>query len=465
MPKDFMNRALLAFLLIGIFGCNQKQEPSDGVYFAGEIVNPTDSYVILYKGEEPVDSALLNADNRFVMQLDSLDEGLYNFYHRPEFQYVYLEKGDSLQIRLNTVSFDESLVFSGRGETLNNFLIDLYLESESEEGLIRHSFVPLEPQAFSVKLDSLKAHKIRRLEALQEDFNLSEKGYELALSSILYKNFYYKEKYPFWHRQVIGEGVLHDLPADFYAYRSQVSYNNPNLTFLKPYHDFMLYHIGNLAFMGCQKSCDMDKVKLRNQLHFNQHQLQLIDSLVTGQDLRDNLFRTVAFEYLLKNDTEENFEAFMKDFHARSGENRHLEEINTLSESIRNLRPNVELPALLVENAEGERLSLKDIASTGKVVFYFWSGPEPRHLVNITRRIHALSQKHPDTRFVGICLRTSRDRWKTLLGNHGLKAEDQFWTGDFQNFAHTLVVYHPFKSILTQDGRIVDGFANLNTSF
>jgi hypothetical protein len=99
------------------------------------------------------------------------------------------------------------------------------------------------------------------------------------------------------------------------------------------------------------------------------------------------------------------------------------------------------------------------------VVFYFWSGPEPRHLVNITRRIHALSQKHPDTRFVGICLRTSRDRWKTLLGNHGLKAEDQFWTGDFQNFAHTLVVYHPFKSILTQDGRIVDGFANLNTSF
>ncbi|MCO5723697.1 transaldolase [Robiginitalea sp. 2V75] len=460
-----MNRALLAFLLIGIFGCNQKQESSGAIYFAGEIVNPTDSYVILYKGEEPVDSALLDADNRFFMELDSLEEGLYNFYHRPEFQYVYLEKGDSLQIRLNTVSFDESLVFSGRGETLNNFLIDLYLETESEEGLIRHSFVPLEPQAFSAKLDSLKSNKISRLESLHNDFTLSENGYELALASILYKNFYYKEKYPFWHRQVIGEGVLHDLPADFYDYRSQVSYDNPNLTFLKPYYDFMLYHIGNLAFMGCQKSCDMDQAKIRNQLHFNQHQLQLIDSLVTGQDLRDNLFRTVAFEYLLKNDTEENFEIFMEDFHARSGENRHLEEINHLSESIRNLRPNVELPALLVENTEGENLSLKDIASRGKVVFYFWSGPEPRHLVNITRRVHDLSEKHPDTRFVGICLRTSRDRWKTLLGNHGLKEEDQFWTGDFQSFAHTLVVYHPFKSILTKDGRIIDGFANLNTSF
>ena len=54
------------------------------------------------------------------------------------------------------------------------------------------------------------------------------------------------------------------------------------------------------------------KGTISNQLHFNRHQLKLIDSLVKQQTLRDNLFRTVAFEYLLKNDSDENYTLFIK---------------------------------------------------------------------------------------------------------------------------------------------------------
>ena len=108
-----MHKTLLYFLILIIASCNTAKKDNSTVYFAGEIVNPTNDQILLFKGDMVIDSAKLDGENRFAFQLNSLDEGLYHFYHAPEEQYVYIEKGDSLQIRLNTVDFDESLVFSG----------------------------------------------------------------------------------------------------------------------------------------------------------------------------------------------------------------------------------------------------------------------------------------------------------------------------------------------------------------
>jgi hypothetical protein len=155
----------------------------------------------------------------------------------------------------------------------------------------------------------------------------------------------------------------------------------------------------------------------------------------------------------------------MEEFHRLSGSNRHLPEIDRLSEAIQNLRPNHEMPDLAVENSTGDRQTLQDIASEGNVVFYFWSGPQQHHLTNITRRVRALSEVHSDYRFVGICLRTDRERWKSLIDTYGLEATDQYWAGDFEKFVQTLVVNNTYKSVLVKNGKIVDGFANLNTSF
>lgn len=461
-----MIRLLLLLTLLGVWSCQEPPQDDKPVSISGEIVNPTDSYVILYKGEEPIDSARLDAQNRFELRIDSLESGLYNFFHRPEFQYIYLEQGDSMQIRLNTVAFDESLVFSGSGEAVNNFLIDFFLESEGEENLIRETLGPMEPEAFSAKIDSLKVRKVRELEELKNEFPITEGAYHTARASIVYKNYYYREKYPFWHRQMMADSDgVHELPKDFYDYRSDVSYDDLSLTFLKPYHDFMVFHIGNLAYMSCKKACAVNKDLAGNQLHFNRHQLRLIDSLVTADELRDNLFRTVAFDYLLKYDSEENLEVFMSDFLNRSENNRHLAEIEALSEAIQNLSPNHQLPDLMVESVDGSVQSLKELAGKSPVVFYFWSGPQQHHLANITKKVRSLNKEYQNYRFVGICLRTEKPRWKSMLATYSLEPENQYWAEDFERFAHTLVVYHPYKSIVAKDGKVINGFANLNTSF
>ena len=150
-----MTKKLLYLFLFILAGCNEGKENSPNVFFSGEIVNPTSEHVVLYKGDVVIDSSALDVNNMFTFKLDSIEDGLYHFKHAPEYQYVHLEQGDSLLIRLNTVYFDESLVFSGTGEEVNNFMIEIFLANEGEKNLIDDLY-NLEPEEFSRKIDSLE---------------------------------------------------------------------------------------------------------------------------------------------------------------------------------------------------------------------------------------------------------------------------------------------------------------------
>src|SRR5690606_1770533 len=97
---------------------------------------------------------------------------LYHFDHHPELQYVYLERGDSLMIRLNTEDFDESLIFSGKGEEINNFLIEMFLSAEEELPII-YGYSGLDPDQFDHKLDSLENIKTGLLNELLKDTKFS----------------------------------------------------------------------------------------------------------------------------------------------------------------------------------------------------------------------------------------------------------------------------------------------------
>jgi hypothetical protein len=396
--------------------------------------------------------------------LDSVDEGLHHFEHLPELQYVFLEAGDSLQLRLNTVDFDESLAFSGTNEQINNFLLEMFLTNELQEELI-YKYYSLEPEEFTLKIDSLKNLKLESLNRLSNEAELSTGAMEIARVGIMYTSYISKEAYPFYHKKKKGEKSIHNLPPDFYDYRANINYDDNDLNYYQPYFNFMIWHLGNLSYMDCKNGCGT-KIKMsKTQLHFNQHKLMLIDSLIKQNELRDNLFRNVAMDYLLKYDKEENIEIFIKEFHQLSGNNRHIHEINGLYDGIRKLQPKKELPEFLVYDSEGNKVSLKDIGKDRKVVFYFWSAPEKRHFTNMIKRINLLKEKYPEYTFIGINLKTEHSRWNNMLEVSQLDKSEQFWTENFDEVAHTLIVYDRNRSIIANDGIIVDAFANVYTSF
>ena len=121
-------------LIILLSSCKKEfKEDNFTAYFGGEVTNPTNPYVLFCKDSNVLDTIPLNKDNTFFIQFDSLTPGLYSFKHEPEYQYVYFEKNDSLMVSINSKDFDQSIVFSGRGDEKNNFLMELYLKNEDDK--------------------------------------------------------------------------------------------------------------------------------------------------------------------------------------------------------------------------------------------------------------------------------------------------------------------------------------------
>ena len=464
-----MTRLLLILTLIVQFSCSENSTSSDTVFFAGEIVNPTSDYVVLYKNETVVDSAKLDDSNRFSFTLTSIDEGLHHFNHAPQLQYIYLEKGDSLLIRLNASPsyFDESLVFSGDNEEVNNFMIEMFLTYEDEEHLV-YSFFALPPEEFSQKIDSLRRQKLEELELLLNNEETSDNAYAIAKASIDYNSFLYKEKYPFYHKKKTGEDTFHKLDSNFYHYRTLLNLNDDRLSYFKPYYDFMKHHLGNLSYMACYQNCGMeDFTSAKNKLHLNNHKMGMIDRLVKEESLRDNLLRNVAMDYLLKvHMANDECDKFIQDFERLSSNQAHIEEIKHLYKGIQSLQPNKELPHLTLEDTEGNVTTLKEISKHHKhTVFYFWTADQKRHFRNAIKHVAKLKKLYPKHKFVGINLRTGKADWLSTLEDGNFDLDEHYWGGDFKMVQNTLIVDHLNKCIITQDTLILDAFGHLYASF
>lgn len=462
-----MPRILLLFLIGSLFSCGDGTGTKSTVYFGGEIVNPTSDYVVLFKHDVVIDSAKLDENNRFSFRLEDIEEGLHHFDHAPELQYVYFEKGDSLLARLNTVAFDESLVFSGSNEQVNNFMIEMFLNYEDEERLVG-SFYGLSPKDFSSKIDSLRQQKLEELESLIIGEDLSEKAYGMAKAAIDYNSFLYKEKYPFYHKRTNNVTDIQNLGKDFYAYRKDLDFNNRNLTYFRPYYDFMLHHIGNLSYMACAENCEMEAhLGKAKHLHLNKHKMMLIDSLVTEEELKNNLFRNVATDYLLKvHEVTPEATGFIENFEALSTNSLHKEEIAHLFKGIHQLQENKCIPHVTVENSHGSTTNLKEIAQQQpNTVFYFWTATQKRHFKNVRRRIAKLEQVHPEFAFIGINVRTSEQQWLGLMEEYELTESKHYRSPNFDELQNALLLDGINKCIVTKDTLIVDAFGHLYQNF
>ncbi len=452
------------FILV-LLSCSTEQKATSTI-FAGEIVNPTSETVILYKDDVVVDSAQLDMHNRFSMRFDTIEEGLYNFKHSPEYQYVYLSKGDSLLVRLNTIYFDESLLFSGRGHEVNNFLVELFLIEEEEESLV-DSFYTLDATTFSKKIDSLREIKINLLKDLELESELSARSLAIVNASIDYNGYLKKEKYSSKHRSTAKKKSSKAIPDSFYEYRKKIDFDNKNLTYFTPYYDFMKRYFDNLAFEDCATECKNGASTINNQLHFNRHKLKLIGSFVKDKDLKDNLFRNVAMSYFLKvHDNMENNKIFLEDFHQLSSNNKHIAEIHDLYNGVINMQPNNSLPAINVLDSTGLAVSLKEIAEKNKnSALYFWTSANPRHYKSITRQAEKLSVLYPEITFIGISLTYQQQKWQTMIEGKNQNFKNQYRAENVDKLRSSLIIDGLNKAVLIKDGVIVDAYKDMYTPF
>lgn len=416
------------FLLLTLFLMTCNSSPDKGLkvaFIGGEIINPNNDHVVLYDSNNALDTLYLDENNRFSYQLENLKPGLHSFVHGAETQVILLEPKDSVMIRLNTLDFDESLVFSGNGAKKNNYLINLSTTLEAE---FRKTFEysKLDPVDFQLKLDSIRDLKFEMFQNFNEKHPSSPLFQKIVNSCINYNYYTSKELYPSRH---FGNNVsinYNMFPNDFYDFRKYVNYSDLDLEDFYHYNNFLFLHFNNLARDKYFETVNVSSIENRKVTYFNRRsvefnliKLQLMDSLVTSESMKNNLIKFAARNFLSNSSSIEDSDAVYNSFLAKSSNEADIKYINSFYDTLKRLKPGKKFPDLLVVNQSNEMHSINSAIVNKPTVIYFWSNAIKNHFINSHEKANKLRKDYPNINFVAININgNSNYIWQRMLNQH-----------------------------------------------
>ncbi|WP_406683620.1 hypothetical protein N1F78_13140 [Seonamhaeicola sp. MEBiC1930] len=441
--------------------CNSFKTEVDSAFIGGEIINPNSKFVILEKDNKTVDSIKLDGKNRFKFKIDSLIKGVYTFKHGDEYQMILVEPFDSILLRMNTLEFDESLVYSGKGSKKNNYFINEFLENEKSEKHIL-KLCQLNPQGYIKHIDSLKDKKLKLLENFNKKHKNSDLFKKIALANINYSYYSSMEVYPFIHYGNKNKGdLLNTLPEDFYSYRKDINYND---TFFKHYHNYktLLRHNFNTLALEMHTHHAKDKKFRWGSLCYNLDRLKLIDSLVDDESIKNDLLYYFTIKHLSLNRNVKNNSALLKSFLSKSSDEEAKIVITDFANSLINLEPGSTLPNIKIIDFDNNEFEIASLIKTPTVISY-WSQVHFAHFKKSHNKIKELKTKFPEVSFVTINIdKVGIDRPKQTLKKSNFSYTNQFVLKDPNKSKKELAIYPMTKAmIIDKKGEIVNSNTNM----
>ncbi len=451
-----VRKLLLLTFCIPFLSCETvTNERSDTIWIGGQIVNPKSKYVILKKDNHTIDTMALDENNFFMFRSDSLEAGLYTFRHN-EYQIFYLEPGDSLMLRVNTVDFDESLTYTGVGAARNNLLMDLFLMNESENTLMP-SLYRLSPEMFEDKIDSLRDIRMDLFDEYSESHGLCSDFKKIALANINYD--YYSKKELYTSANAMNPNMKEsDYPDGFYDYRDEIDLGSVELRSYYPYYRFLNRYFDNLAHNRNKHTEDFLN---RNSYYHNYHKIKIIDSMVKCDTLKNNLLYTCARRYLINAKDVENEKQMVAIFTQTNTNEKHHNEIQQLADRTMQLTPGNVLPNVMLVNYDNV---MKDVHSiiNRPTVLYFWSSGSVKHFKNLHSRAAELKSKYPEYDFIGINTDTHFKKWKEVVTKSGYNTVHEYQLDNIIDAENKLLINSINKAIIVdKHGKIRDANTNL----
>src|SRR5690606_24632588 len=373
---------LLLLTLSILLGCENGTDSDGGyAYFGGEIVNPNNDYVVLESPDQMLDTLYMDENNRFLKKLENFKGGLYTFLHGGEYQLLLLESSDSVMLRLNTIDFDESLVFTGKGARKNNYLITSYLENESDNKKFMGMMWETEPEKFEQALDSNRNKKMAELKEFMSDHEFTEYFKTIAETNINYNYNYNKELYPFGYYGYNNLIHFKDLPSNFYDYRSTIDYNNESLLSVIPYNRFLFWHFNNLALKKYYTKATHNVVFNKMSVPYNLEKLRLVDSLVENEAIKNHLLKYNTRDFISVSTDSLEISEVLESFLEKSDNDLDRAYMKDLAKAVNNLKPGNVVPTIMLLDRNDNEVELKTLISKPTVI-YFWSSNLPLLLRN-----------------------------------------------------------------------------------
>lgn len=446
---------LSTFLLLILISCGDSETKVTGAWLGGEIINPNTHHVILTKNEKVVDTIPLDENNRFLYYIENVDKGIYNFIHN-EYQMVYLEPGDSLMLRLNTIEFDESLAFTGIGAERNNFLISMFNYNEGENQRIR-PFYQLPVDEFLKKLDSMSDVRYENLNNFIKRYNPCKSFYKVAEANIVYDKYTKMEFYPFVNSDYTEKTAALNLPGNYYDFRKKIDYNSEELQSYYTYYRFLLWHLDYLAYEQYKSEHSFN----RTSLNHITHKLNFIETLVSLESLKNSLLRTSTRRYIINCKNAEDEKKALDLYLSLTTDEDHKKEIIKISEASLKLMPGNKLPNLTIYSFNNERITFEEMIKRPTVI-YFWSINSLNHLRNVHSKADELKLKYPEFDFIAINTNADKDTWKQIINRHGFNKDKEFRFKDPSKAMDHLIINTVNKAmIIDENTQIIDNHTNL----
>lgn len=452
----------LIFVLV-LVGCAKISiQQNEGVYFGGEIINPKEKIVILYNEDGVVaDTLQLDKNNRFFIHIDSVTNGLYSFRHGGEYQMVIMEPQDSIMLRLNTYDFDESLVFSGNGARKNNYLLKIFLQNEKQDRkLVKYS--QKDPEEFEEFISRRHTKQIADLNHFIGKRPVSPFAENVLRSSINYNNYADREIYPFAY---FGNNRLvhnKDLPQSFYEHRKLVDYNADELSEVFAYNRFLFAHIDNLALKHFYVEHDDHSKFNRHEMSYNKAKLDLIDSLITNETIKNNLLKYKTRDFISHSLDESEINEMLGYYEAKCSNQNDLAYMNRLVSAIDELKPGNDFPELELVDIKNNEHSIAEIIKKPTLI-YFWSSNNKKHYRNSHYRVRELKKKFPQVEFVSININEKSDEfWIDILNKYKFSLENEYKFKDPKAARETLALNFVYKvMVVDNEGHILHPNVNI----
>jgi len=452
-------RNLLFVVILAVttlfYSCNEEEKEISGTYIGGQIINPYSSFIRISKDRDINDTISLNQNNRFLYTIKDNEEGIYRFSNG-EYQTLYVEPGDSILLRVNTVEFDESLSFSGPGSSKNNFLIEMYLHSERENRNFGR-FYNLKAKAFEEALDSMLSIRERMLEKYEEKHELSDGFREYATAVVYYDTYQRKESYPFSHFSKDKKKEIDALPEDFYSFRESVNINNLSLQSCNAYIKYLIRYFDHMAFL---EYSDSHSYNTLSYVH-NEKELKLIDSLITEPELKDELLHITTRNFILNSNNQNETADIYQLFKRYATSQDVIADITKRFENNKKLEAGNTLPDQFIIAADKRVVTLSSIINK-PTVLYFWSHRSHQYSKRVHAKVEELKVKYPDYDFIGINTEKDKDGWIKNVRSHNFDVNKEYQFIDPSDARNKFLLNTPNKIIvLDRRGRILNSHTSL----
>lgn len=451
-----MKNLFKILVLLLFVSCTSEGEKQNYTYFGGKIINPKSDFVLLLKNDIVIDTILLNENNQFLQKYEKLEEGLYTFKHGSEFQYVYMQPKDSLILRLNTWDFDESLVFNGKGDSKNEYLIKLFLQNEREEKAMYKLFRE-EENSFLNELDIIEKDRFATFEAFKEVTpDLSEGYIKLTEYAIKLPINRMKEVYPFYYKREHNLNNFPLLSPDYYKFRDDINLNEPDFISFYPFQNYLMSRVYNLAYQD--KELDPSKENITVNI------LNNIESTVPVEDLRNTMLRRVVINDFLKAKTfchlqEETFKTFLNYCTNETFKN----EVKDLVHDCQAVEVDRPLKDFNLLSYDAVPNTIRNITKGENAVIYFWS-TEFISSQNLVIRIQKLENEFPDITFIGVHMNGSNEAFRNDTNIKLLDSAKQFVLPSDSYALTFLHSNYPRAIVINKDGIVQSGFTNINSN-